>query len=75
MSLSASLYALYIIFLDNFFKIRRNTLRRYKTMQPWIAIVIGVCALAVGIVAGVIIRKNIAEKQIGSAEAQAKNVF
>ena len=44
-------------------------------MQPWIAIVIGVCAAAVGIIAGIIIRKNIAEKQIGSAEAQAKKLL
>ena len=44
-------------------------------MQPWIAVVIGVCALAVGIFAGIIIRKNIAEKQIGSAEAQAKKLL
>lgn len=44
-------------------------------MQPWIAIVIGVVAAAVGILLGIIIRKNIAEKQIGSAEAQAKKLL
>ena len=44
-------------------------------MQPWIAIVIGVAAAAVGIIAGIIIRKGVAEKQIGSAEAQAKKLL
>ena len=41
----------------------------------WIAVVIGICAAVIGIVAGIIIRKNIAEKQIGSAEAQAKKLL
>ena len=75
MSNSASLYAFYIIFLRVLNLIRRNTLRRYKTMQPWIAIVIGVVSAAVGIIAGIIIRKGVAEKQIGSAEAQAKKLL
>ncbi len=44
-------------------------------MQPWIAIVIGVVSAAVGIIAGIIIRKGVAEKQIGSAEAQAKKLL
>ena len=41
----------------------------------WIALITGVCALAVGTVVGVILRKSIAEKQIGSAEAQAKKLL
>ena len=41
----------------------------------WIAVVVGICAAVIGIVAGIIIRKNIAEKQIGSAEAQAKKLL
>ena len=41
----------------------------------WIAVVIGICAAVIGIVVGIIIRKNIAEKQIGSAEAQAKKLL
>ena len=41
----------------------------------WIAVVIGVGAAAIGILVGIIIRKNIAEKQIGSAEAQAKKLL
>ena len=41
----------------------------------WIAVAIGVGAATVGIVLGIIIRKNIAEKQIGSAEAQAKKLL
>ncbi len=41
----------------------------------WIAVVIGVCTAAIGIVVGIILRKNIAEKQIGSAEAQAKKLL
>ena len=41
----------------------------------WIALVTGVCAAAIGILVGIAIRKNIAEKQIGSAEAQAKKLL
>jgi len=41
----------------------------------WIAVAIGVGTAAIGIVLGIIIRKNIAEKQIGSAEAQAKKLL
>ena len=41
----------------------------------WIAVVTGVAAAAIGIVVGIIIRKNIAEKQIGSAEAEAKKIL
>ncbi len=41
----------------------------------WIAVVIGVVTAAIGILVGIIIRKNIAEKQIGSAEAQAKKLL
>ena len=41
----------------------------------WIALITGVVAAAVGILLGIILRKNIAEKQIGSAEAQAKKLL
>ena len=41
----------------------------------WIAVVIGACTAAVGIVVGIILRKTVAEKQIGSAEAQAKKLL
>ncbi len=41
----------------------------------WISVVTGVAAAAIGIVVGIIIRKNIAEKQIGSAEAEAKKIL
>ena len=41
----------------------------------WIALVTGVCAAAIGILVGIALRKNIAEKQIGSAEAQAKKLL
>ena len=44
-------------------------------IQWWIAVAIGVGAAAIGILLGIIIRKNIAEKQIGSAEAQAKKLL
>ena len=38
-------------------------------------IVTGVASAIVGIIAGIIIRKGVAEKQIGSAEAQAKKLL
>ncbi len=44
-------------------------------VQWWIAVAIGVVAAAIGVLVGIIIRKNIAEKQIGSAEAQAKKLL
>ncbi len=44
-------------------------------VQLWVAIVIGVCAAAIGVVVGVILRKAVAEKQIGSAETQAKKLL
>ena len=37
-------------------------------------IIIGVVALLVGIFIGYVIRKNLAEKKVGSAEMQAKNI-
>ena len=45
-------------------------------MVTWyIATIIGVASAVVGIIAGIIIRRNVAEKQIGSAEAQAKQLL
>ena len=40
-----------------------------------LAIIIAACALAVGLVIGIIIRKLSAEKQLGSAREQAKNIL
>ena len=39
-----------------------------------IAIVVGLVCLAVGIIAGIQIRKNNAEKEIGSAEQEATRI-
>ena len=44
-------------------------------VQLWIAIVIGVVALAIGSFAGFIIRKKIGESKIGSAEEEAKRIL
>ena len=45
-------------------------------MVPWyILVIVGVAAAAVGIIVGIIIRKTVAEKQIGSAETQAKKLL
>ncbi len=44
-------------------------------IQIWIAIVIGVAALAVGFLIGGILRKKIGEAKIGSAEAEAKRIL
>ncbi len=44
-------------------------------LQWYFAVIIGVGALLVGLIVGMIIRKAIAEKQIGSAEAQAKRLL
>jgi ribonuclease Y len=43
-------------------------------IQLWIAIVIGVAALAIGLLVGIIMRKKIGEAKIGSAEAEAKRI-
>ncbi len=43
-------------------------------MELWLAIVIAVAALGVGIALGVVIRKNGAEKAIGSAKAEAARI-
>ena len=43
-------------------------------IQLWIAIIIGVAALAVGLLGGVVVRKKIGEAKIGSAEAEAKRI-
>ena len=43
-------------------------------VQLWIAIVIGVATLAIGLLVGVIMRKKIGEAKIGSAEAEAKRI-
>ena len=39
-----------------------------------VAIIVGILALAIGLLVGYIIRKNIAEKTIGSAETKARNL-
>lgn len=44
-------------------------------IQIWIAIVIGIAALAIGFLVGVILRKKIGEAKIGSAEAEAKRIL
>ena len=45
-------------------------------MVDWyIALIIGVACAVVGLIAGVIIRRVVAEKQIGSAEQQAKKLL
>ena len=44
-------------------------------VQLWLAIVIGVAALAIGGVVGFLIRKTIGESKIGSAEQEAKRIL
>ncbi len=44
-------------------------------MEPIYVVLIAVGALIVGIVGGVIVRKSIAEKKLGSAEEQAKKIL
>lgn len=44
-------------------------------VQWYIAVVIGVACAVAGVIAGIIIRRVIAEKQIGSAEEQAKKLL
>ena len=44
-------------------------------MQIWLGVVISVATALVGTVIGIFLRKGIAEKQIGSAEAQAKKLL
>lgn len=44
-------------------------------VQLWIAVVIGVAALAIGSLVGFFIRKKIGESKIGSAEAEAKRIL
>ncbi|MBE6628797.1 MAG: ribonuclease Y [Ruminococcaceae bacterium] len=44
-------------------------------VQLWIAVVIGIAALALGSLVGFIIRKKIGESKIGSAEAEAKRIL
>ena len=44
-------------------------------MQYVIPIIVGVAALAVGVLIGVLIRKKIGEAKIGSAEAEAKRIL
>ena len=44
-------------------------------VQVWVAIVIGVVALALGGLAGFMARKKIGESKIGSAEAEAKRIL
>ena len=44
-------------------------------LPGWLCAVLVLVALLVGILAGYIIRKNNAEKMIGSAETQARNLI
>ena len=44
-------------------------------VQVWVAIVIGVAALALGGLVGFLARKKIGESKIGSAEAEAKRIL
>jgi ribonuclease Y len=44
-------------------------------MELWLALVIAVGMLAVGMLVGFILRKNVAEKKIGSAETQATKLL
>ena len=44
-------------------------------MSTGIVIVVAVVAIAVGILAGYLIRKTVGEKAIGSAEQKAKNLI
>ena len=44
-------------------------------MSPVVAVVISIVVLIVGIAIGYILRKNVGEKAIGSAEQQAKNMI
>ncbi len=44
-------------------------------VELWIAIVIGVAALAIGLLVGFLIRKKIGESKIGSAEIEAKRIL
>ena len=44
-------------------------------MSPVILVIVGIVAIAIGILIGYIIRKNVAEKTIGSAEQKAKNLI
>ena len=44
-------------------------------VELWIAIVIGVAALAIGLFVGFLIRKKIGESKIGSAEVEAKRIL
>ncbi len=43
-------------------------------MSIYVGIIIGVLCLAIGLLVGYILRKNVAEKTIGSAETKAKNL-
>ncbi len=43
-------------------------------MPIWLGIIIGVAALAVGAVIGVLLRKTVGESKIGSAETEAKRI-
>ncbi|MGI6751893.1 MAG: ribonuclease Y [Anaerovoracaceae bacterium] len=44
-------------------------------MSPFIGIIIGIVALALGLLVGYIFRKTVGEKEIGSAEQKAKNII
>ncbi len=43
-------------------------------MELWLAVIIAVACLAVGLIAGYLVRKKSAEKTIGSAEAEADKI-
>ena len=44
-------------------------------MNPIITVIIGVAALAVGLIIGYLLRKRTAEAELGSAEEQAKRIL
>lgn len=44
-------------------------------ISPFIGIIIGIVALALGLLVGYIFRKTVGEKEIGSAEQKAKNII
>ncbi len=43
-------------------------------MNTWLAIVLIAAALGIGVVLGIVLRKRVAERAIGSAEAEATRI-
>lgn len=68
-----------MLWCDTIFYIilKKKFIKEVKSMPiQWIFGIIGaVLGIAIGTVVGILIRKNVAEKQIGSAEAQAKKLL